>query len=330
MRKHLFILSWMVMSASIASAQSKYIQAVDEYVPAPGQFVNTMPEATIDDTPATMAQKCTAAIANGNGELITLGAWGGYVTFHFDHPVVNVEGVRDFAIWGNAFQNNAEPAIVLVSVDGNGNGLPDDEWYELKGSEYDNAATIHDYSLTYTFDALKDVAWTDNQNATGKVPRNNFHRQEYFPLWLSSQGTLTFEGARLPNNGIENNGSFILPAYDYGYADNYPNSNKDGCSMDIAWAVDQQGQPVQLDHVDFIRCYNALNQVCGTIGETSTEISGAEDLHPQASSGLVCPTPSTILPTAYYSLEGKHLSSPQHGLNIVRMSDGTIKKILYN
>ena len=119
MRKHLFILSWMVMSSSIASSQSKYIQAVDEYVPAPGQFVNTMPEATIDDTPATMAQKCTAAIANGNGELITLGAWGGYVTFHFDHPVVNVEGVRDFAIWGNAFQNNAEPAIVLVSVDGN-------------------------------------------------------------------------------------------------------------------------------------------------------------------------------------------------------------------
>ena len=34
---------------------SQYILAVDEYMPAPGQFVNTMPEYTDGDTPATMA-----------------------------------------------------------------------------------------------------------------------------------------------------------------------------------------------------------------------------------------------------------------------------------
>jgi len=159
------------------------------------------------------------------------------------------------------------------------------------------------------------------------VPRNNYHRQEYFPLWLSSQGTLTFEGARLPNNSIENNGSFILPAYDYGYADNYPNSNKDGCSLDIAWAVDQQGQPVQLDHVDFIRCYNALNQVCGTIGETSTEISGAEDLHPEATGISPVTSSSDTQPSSYYSLDGRKLSGPQQGVNIVRMKNGTVRKV---
>ena len=47
-----------------AGAQTKFIQAVDEYVPAPGQFVNELPAATEDDTPATMAAKCTERLAN--------------------------------------------------------------------------------------------------------------------------------------------------------------------------------------------------------------------------------------------------------------------------
>ena len=311
------------------AAQSKFIQAVDEYVPAPGQFVNTLPEATAADTPATMAQKCTEAIANGNGGMITLGAWGGYVTFHFDHPVVNVEGQRDFAVWGNAFTNNAEPAVVMVSVDANGNGRPDDTWYELRGSEYANSKTVHGYRLTYTYSAMQDVAWTDNKGGSGVVARNSYHAQEYFPLWLASEGTLTFEGCRLPDNAYydEATRQFLLPAYAYGYADNQPNTDVEGCSMDIGWAVDDAGQPVTLDHVDFIRCYNAMNQVCGNIGETSTEITGAEDLHPDASTGIsgIGLSPSAV--TRCYSIDGRQSATLRPGLNIVRMEDGTIKKV---
>ena len=40
-----------------------------------------------------------------------------------------------FAIQGNAFDSSNEPGIVWVMQDVNGNGLPDDEWYELRGSE---------------------------------------------------------------------------------------------------------------------------------------------------------------------------------------------------
>ncbi len=32
--------------------------------------------------------------------------------------------------------------------------------------------------------------------------------------------------------------------------------------------------------------------------------------------------------TARFTLDGKPISSPQRGINIIRMSDGTIKKIL--
>ncbi|CUQ14422.1 Uncharacterised protein [Segatella copri] len=38
-----------------------------------------------------------------------------------------------------------------------------------------------------------------------------------------------------------------------------------------------------LDHIDFVRVYSAQNQMCGWLGETSTEVSGAEDLHLQKS-----------------------------------------------
>ena len=286
------------LSVSTAGAQTKFIQAVDEYVPAPGQFVNIMPQYVEGDTPESMALKCTDSIGGGHSRpdlptgtthAVTLGAYGGYMTFHFDHPIANIEGQRDFAVWGNAFTNNAEPAIVMVAIDENGNGLPDDTFYELKGSEYDNPQTVHNYSITYTYQPMSDTPWTDNQGATGAVARNDYHKQEYFPQWLTDRGTLTFSGALLPKNASFRNGQFLLPAYDYGYADNQPNlidyeyPNAEGCGLDISWAVDASGQPVFLDHIDFVRVYNAMNQICGWIGETSTEITGAEDLHLEAS-----------------------------------------------
>ena len=255
------------------------IQAVDEYVPAPGQFVNTLPEATADDTLESMLRKCTERLANGAGDLVTLGGWGGYLTFHFQHPVVNAAGQRDFAIWGNTFTGNSEPGIVLVSTDDNHNGKPDDEWYELKGSEYTNAT--HNYQLTYTYRSMQDIPWADNQGNTGVLPRNGYHEQEYFPLWLTGKGMLTFSGSRLPDNATAADGSYTLHAFGYGYADNYPNSNREGCAMDIGWAVDNRGNSVQLTHIDFVRVYNGMHQVCGNLGETSTEITGAEDLHPR-------------------------------------------------
>ena len=50
--------------------------------------------------------------------------------------------------------------------------------------------------------------------------------------------------------------------------------------FDIGWAVDPETrEPVHLPGVDFIRVYTALNQYCGWIGETSTEIFMARDMH---------------------------------------------------
>lgn len=275
-------------------AYSKYIQAVDEYRPAPGQFVNMLPKYEEGDDAAAMARKCTDEIAGEKGGLVSLGGYGGYITFHFDHSVKNVEGERDLLIKGNTFNaseyqgkmgGSCEPGIVMVSQDVNGNGLPDDPWYELSGSaDVDSVGkVVYGYEITYEKAAMQDVPWTDNQGASGYVYRNNFHSQEYFPMWLESP--LHFSGTLLPRNGF-NVGTAESPywfqfAFRYGYVDNLGNNDREGCSFDIGWAVDSHRKPVHLDHVDFVRVYSAENQTCGWLGETSTEVTGAEDLHIQ-------------------------------------------------
>ena len=274
------------LALSALAQSNPYIQAVDEYVPAPGQFINTMPEYSEGDNAATMAQKCTEYIANDAGKTVCLGAWGGYITFHFDHPVVNVEGTMDLYIKGNAHTGNAEPGIVMVSQDLNGNGLPDDTWYELSGSaDIDEFGVRYDYEMDYwkLGDSL-DVAWSNNLGNAGFISRNPFHQQEYFPAWIESPQT--FKGSLLPNNATDTSGNgsyWVLEPYRFGYADNMPNTDTLGCSFNIDWAVEPLSrESINLKYVDFVRVYTALHQDCGWIGETSTEISGAEDLHPEA------------------------------------------------
>lgn len=264
---------------------SPYIFAVDEYVPAPGQFVNTMPQYEDGDDAAAMARKCTELLANNNGGVVTLGGYGGYITFHFDHSVKNVPGEYDLLINGNANASSAEAGIVMVSQDTNNNGLPDDEWYELSGSADEDSVgkVIYGYQCTYTYTPMSNIPWSDNMNNSGTVDRNTFHAQEYFPLWLKDKGTLTFFGTRLPNNAHDTSGSgsyWVLDALRYGYADNKPNTDIEANSFKIDWAVDPVTRTkVSLQYVDFIRVYTALNQKAGWLGETSTEITGAKDLH---------------------------------------------------
>ena len=168
------------------------------------------------------------------------------------------------------------------------------------------------------------------------VERNTFHAQEYFPQWLS--GPLTFKGTRLPQNGwyfvSGTRKQWVLMFLRYGYADNVPNSNEDGCSIDISWAVDENRQPVSLDFVDFVRVYTGMNQTYPQLGETSTEVVGAHDLHLDASINAIIASGingvygnGKATETARYSADGTRIAKPQRGLNIIRMSDGTVRKV---
>ena len=284
---------------------SPYISRVYEYCPAPGQFVNEMPRYEEGDTYADILQKAEESISGTNDIMITLGGYGGYVTFGFDHTVINIHGEKDFRIWGNCFYEllqpdkkggSAEPGIVMVSYDTNCNGLPDDEWYELAGSEYNSDATRHGYEITYhrpdpnreivadednSLDDIYYIRWNDNLGSNGFLAKNIFHNQDYYPKWIN-ENFISFRGSLLAPNAEDISGYgayFVLYSYPWGYVDNHPNEYEDLNSFDISWAVDSKGNHVDLPGVDFIRVYTGINQYCGWLGETSTELSRAQDLH---------------------------------------------------
>lgn len=286
-----------------------YVTQVFDYRPAVGQFVNELPEYEEGDTQETMNRKALEAIGNNNQGMVSLGGFGGYIVVGFDHTIENKAGLCDFRVQGNAFYANgqseygsSEPGVIEVSFDANGNGLPDDEWYEIAGSSYNEGGeswieqareagndvrTIRNYEITYYRPATEPgkpteeyIRWEDNQGESGYKAMNSAHLQSYYPQWIDEE-QITFSGTRLPQNGIDLSGvgnNFALYKFAYGYADNEPNTS-DRSAIDIDWAVDADGQPANLPGVDFIRIHTGVNQENGWLGECSTEIMGVVDLH---------------------------------------------------
>lgn len=300
------------------SDATPYITQVLEYMPAVGQFTNTLPEYENGDTQETMNRKALDAIGNNQKGMISLGGYGGYIIVGFDHTIENKEGLCDFRVLGNAFYDSmnpdseapqggsCEPGIIMVAYDANGNGTPDEnEWYEIAGSAHlnpteelwyakaqnagNNVNLYKDYEITYyrpekepesAEDKAQYIRWEDNQGNSGYKTMNQTHSQPYFPQWIQGD-KLTFKGTCLPQNGIDESGQgnhYVLYKFGYGYADNAMNSESDA-AIDIEWAVDKQGNAVHLPGVDFIKVYTGVNQENGWIGECSTEITGIEDLH---------------------------------------------------
>jgi hypothetical protein len=335
MKKKTFLPILLIFIGVSMQAQSPYIHKVFDFRPAPGQFVNKLPEYIEGDTHEDMIRKVEEEIVGNTKGLVTLGAYGGYIIFGFDHLVENKPGKYDFTIWGNAYYSNptlftgsCEPGIVMVSYDANGNGIPDDPWYELVGSEYYKPETIKNYEITYfkpdsnkiptpdpNFPFLTDtsyVKWEDNQGKTGYISKNLQHSQHYYPQWINDD-TLVFAGAKLANNGVGESGTgqfFIQYAYPWGYADNHPNDNIRSY-FDIGWAVDENGNKVHLHGIHFVKVYTGVNQYCGLWGENSTEIMGAEDFHIQGIDIDVLTVQAENFPDArvYYAQGKLHLEN---------------------
>ncbi len=307
--RHFAIFSALCAFALTAGAQTQEVTVL-EYHPAPGQFINTIPEAYENSSQQELCRKCSESMNEGG--LISLGTYGGYMTMKFDHPVKNLLG-SDFRILGNGFYSNDdpeygdatiggsfEPGIVYVGV---GDDVATCQWYELAGSEY-YTTEIHDFSITYykptaesgpheqfcsTYDDYIrwDASWTDKEgerrDSTGYHIKNSFHSQSYWPHF-EGKDQLTFSGGKLPNNGIDQSGEgtyWVLYRYSkdaYGYVDASLNSD-DFSTFDIDWAVDAEGRHVDLEEINFIKVVCGIFQYCGWLGETSTEVSGFVDLH---------------------------------------------------
>lgn len=251
----------------ITEESSAYVSELLEFLPAPGQFINKNPGNL----------ESAENVVGGNTGLVSLGAWGGSITFAFDHTVINREDEMDLIIYGNPLPNFSEPGVVYVMQDVNGNGLPDDTWYEIKGSGHNLEGTLRDYEVTYFRPeaASDDVAWEDNLGNTGAVETNAFHKQAYYPEWIT-EDSYTLSGTLLPANNIDmSNPSYITSMpFEYGYADNLVGGDK----IDLADAIDAAGNPANLSGIDFIKIQTGILANAGWLGEISTEIRGVADL----------------------------------------------------
>ena len=275
---------------------------VYEYTPAPGQFINetktggfdgsqTTPEAAIAYAESRMSE--VDRDGNPYPNWVSLGGFGGYIVVGFDHSIDN-SGDYDLGILGNSFSGSSEPGIVWVMQDENGNGLPDDTWYELEGSETGRAETIQNYSVTYyrPSGTKMPVQWTDNLGNSGEIDYlTQFHRQDYYyPLWIESDSyTLTGTCLAPRNYDASGNGSYWVNAeYDWGYADNFSSIDRltgdanvaadaNANHFKISNAIDFDCQPIDLKFIDFVKVQVGVNTKSGWLGEVSTEVFGFYD-----------------------------------------------------
>lgn len=267
---------------------------VNEWMPAPGQFIGDRSSVGGMDTEIT---DMAAAISWAQKRLddrkfVSLGSWGGYLIARFDRSIVNTGG-NDFAIMGNAIDTSCEPGTVWVMQDINGNGIPDDDqWLMLNGSDSFAPSTIRAYSATYypPQGTGLPVSWTDNQGATGRVDYigGSHDQPSYFPAWAA--GPLTFYGLRLQPRGVQDpvTGFWSNGPFGWGYADNLGSDLLQGgdtttgagqwTAFRIANAVAPDGTPVTLSHIDFVKIQTAVMATSGRLGELSTEILSLKPL----------------------------------------------------
>jgi hypothetical protein len=264
------------------ASQSPYITKVFDYQYAPGQHASVVPSDSNG--------KSFIGVPWSNGKSYTsLGGWGGYIIAGFDHSVMNEAG-PDLAVFTQP-SVSSEPGIVYIMADSNKDGVPNDgEWLQIKGSEYDNSETIHNYQVTY-FKPVGSgfVTWKDNQGKSGAlIP--HFGVDSW---WWSGNGdktSITFAGEKLPdiyiNTSKDPEVDLWMPRpglFKYGYAECYENldynSTLKANYLEISNAVNSTGSAVKLASFDFIKIQNGVFQVAGWLNEVSTEISGAADIH---------------------------------------------------
>ncbi len=226
-----------------------------------------------------------------SGTMRSLGNYGGYVTYYYEDAIKNNPNNKygvDFYVYGNSFASggsSSESGQVWVSEDG-------EKWYALAGSEHYEDSTITDYEITYRKTADGKTSWTDNQGGSndgetqsGAWPLSSV----YYMNKSAKEDTITLKGILLScaDGSLYGDGSTASYAGEikFGYVDYFKNGtigldvnpyteNADSNGFDIEWAVDEEGNRVELNNgIHYIKVVTASNIWAGSFREKSTEVS---------------------------------------------------------
>lgn len=261
------------------NGNSVYIRDVFEYVYAPGQH-------------AEKALPILSTVFAGNPDddasgIVYLGGFGGYIVAGFDHNILNHDDA-DFEVI-LAKSAVPEPAIVYVMPDVNGDGKPNETWYELKGSQFENSKRYYWVRYYRAKSTTDNITWLDSEGKRGEL-KPGYGAANSAGWWWSGNlsDSITLSGTRLPdsyeNTGTNTSQFWVVPSgkFQWGYAEN--NSGQDYDSemgsnkLDISNAVDVNGNSVSLNSIRFLKIQTAIFQQAGWLNEVSSELRGAKEI----------------------------------------------------
>lgn len=292
---------------------------VNGYLPV-GQFATGQTWGSIFSNGTNLTGTTVKFLSGYQSTGVSLGAGGGYVQFEFDNVIenkaTNPYGI-DFIIYGNAFNGNPEAGAVKVSTDGAlWYDLAGSLYYDAKSK---NNVDVSYKKVTTTsgafptagiyykmgtgswtkFNTNTSVAWWPENDTEGYGTVSGISAEFKGSTvtvegveWDSPYDEITYEDISLVKD-TDNTNDYQFGYFDvrangsnYGTAVNpyatLPTANNGGDGFDISWAVDQNGEPVALNAIKYVRAYTTatLNTtgdaftVPSIFGETSAEVCG--------------------------------------------------------
>jgi hypothetical protein len=225
-----------------------------DFLPGPGSLLGAYPITDFSEysTEESVRQRSQDKL---DGKPVETGPYwngwslaylGGYLITGFDHSVEKRPGGKELRIYGTSMP---EPGVVWVMQDSNGNGKPDDVWYELKGSLYNDPNwSKHRYAITFFKPRLYGgTMWKDNEGHSGFAG----------PYPYSVKGPSI---------------TFVLSVVDAYGAPGYVDAGT--IDFNIADAVQADGAPIDLAFIDFVKVQCAIPDPLAS----GTEMSAPQDM----------------------------------------------------
>lgn len=271
----------------------------------------------------------TPKVVGGAAGGMSLGAAGGYAEYEMlvkNNPN-NKYGI-DFMVYGNAFIGNPEAGSVKVF------GTPvggTEGWYELAGSRYYDDETLRNVDVSYKVAGGKLQYKVTDGNNSGAAPLQDwkdFGPESWMPAadkYDNVKGNVDDVEANLAGKQITYKNLTLVrdtdtnADYAFGYFDVAPNGACDDNAVnpylagsngangfDLSWAVDKDGNPVDLQEITKIRVYTSAALEIDTpnavadfaepsiFGETSAELDKIVKAKANGTSVGVTSEPSVI------------------------------------
>jgi hypothetical protein len=221
---------------------------------------------------------------SGSGYGWSLGTIGGYAIWSDIHREV-------YGVAGNEFGTWYEPGIVWLQEDNNGNGVPDEMWYEVKGpsdlKEAYRALITRRYAITFWDmrevsnvngygQTIRVIPWVDCKGRSGLMGGGWPKDWGVTGDWVTYTSTLIVDKGDINNGSYSGGGTLDMyrsdePDPETGHILGYVDAGRTTFYIDCA--MDAAGNRVTLKNVRFVKAQTAMFVHGGIFGEISTELT---------------------------------------------------------